>query len=115
VNCGHVPPLLLRAAGAMESLDPTATMVGAFARFHVTEDKTPLAGDDVLVLYSDGVTEAGTDRGDEFGDERLAVELRRLRQQPAGEIVAGLMDAVAAFSPGSRSDDVTVVAIRGRG
>ncbi|HEX8984568.1 MAG TPA: SpoIIE family protein phosphatase [Bryobacteraceae bacterium] len=113
VNCGHVSPMLLHGSGRMESLEPTATMVGAFAQWNATEAEAYLAPDDVLLVYSDGVTEAGTDRGDEFGEDRLARTLREHQRDSAGALVAAVMNAVADFSQGSRSDDVTVVAIRG--
>jgi sigma-B regulation protein RsbU (phosphoserine phosphatase) len=113
VNCGHVPPLLLRASGRLERLEPTATMVGAFAHWTSAEVETCIDPGDVLLLYSDGVTEAGTDRGEDFGDGRLESALRRSRGEPAESLVAAVMDSVAEFGAGSRHDDVTVVAIRG--
>src|SRR5580704_7808105 len=71
VNCGHVPPLLLRASGDMETLDPTATMIGAFRQWSCTESDVSLATGDTLLIYSDGVTEAEAPGGQEFGEERL--------------------------------------------
>src|SRR5437899_8253634 len=64
VNCAHCPPLLLRANGELEMLDSTATMLGAFARWSCTESETVLCTGDTLLLYSDGVTEAGADTGE---------------------------------------------------
>jgi sigma-B regulation protein RsbU (phosphoserine phosphatase) len=113
VNCGHVSPLLLRGSGRLETLEPTATMVGAFPRWSAVEEEAQLAPGDVLLIYSDGVTEAGTDRGEEFGEERLARTLRGRQWDSAGAMVDAVMNAVTEFSQGSRSDDVTVVAIRG--
>lgn len=112
-NCGHVAPLLLRADGRTERLDPTATMLGAFREWTSTEAETALYPGDTLLLYSDGVTEAGVDFGEEFGEERLVGVLRENQGRPAGLLVQAVVDAVANFSGGSRSDDVTVVGIRG--
>lgn len=113
VNGGHVAPLLLRGCGALERLEPTATMVGAFAQWKSVEQAVEILAGDILVLYSDGVTEAVSGAGEEFGEERLEAVLRRARAGSAAEAAAAIMDEVAAFGGGSRADDVTVVAIRG--
>ena len=113
VNCAHCPPLLLRANGELEKLDSTATMLGAFVSWTCTESETILRTGDTLLLYSDGVTEAGADSGDEFGEERLIHALRVNQLQPAEALVQAIIDDVNDFSGGARSDDVTVVALRG--
>jgi len=113
VNCGHVAPLLLRADGRMERLEATATMLGAFPVWRSGEAQTHLGVDDVLVAYSDGVTEAGIDGDEEFGEERLAAALRTHRHEPAAVLAQSIVDEVTRFGGVTRSDDVTVVAVRG--
>jgi sigma-B regulation protein RsbU (phosphoserine phosphatase) len=113
VNCGHVAPLLMRPWGEVETLDPTATMLGAFRQWRCTESEITLHPGDALLIYSDGVTEAGIDAVEEFGEERLIREMRDHQFEPAISLVQSIIDAVAHFSAGSRSDDVTVVAVRG--
>jgi sigma-B regulation protein RsbU (phosphoserine phosphatase) len=113
VNCAHCPPLLLRANGEIERLGSTATMLGAFARWDCTEAETDLCAGDTLLLYSDGVTEAGADTGEEFGDDRLFHALRVNQRQPAQPMVEAIVHDVQEFSGAARSDDVTVVALRG--
>ena len=113
VNCAHCPPLLARASGAVERLESTATMLGAFERWNCEEAEITLGAGDTLLLYSDGVTEAGVESGEEFGDERLAHTLRANRGLPAEGLVQAIVGDVGEFSAGSRSDDVTVVALRG--
>jgi sigma-B regulation protein RsbU (phosphoserine phosphatase) len=113
VNCAHCPPLLLRATGELETLDSTATMLGAFDRWNCTEAATTLNPGDTLLLYSDGVTEAGADSGDEYGEDRLIHTLRVNQSQPAEALVQAIVDDVNEFSGAARSDDVTVVALRG--
>ncbi len=114
VNCGHVAPLLLRASGCIERLEPTATMLGAFRTWSCREAQADLRAGDLLVLYSDGVTEAGIDhREEEFGEERLIGTVRENRALPAAALVQKIVDAVTDFSGAARSDDVTVVALRG--
>jgi sigma-B regulation protein RsbU (phosphoserine phosphatase) len=113
VNCAHVSPLLLRASGQIEKLDATATMLGAFQMWKCRESSAEFRRGDTLLIFSDGVTEAGIEHGDEFGEERLARILRDNAGAPAEVLVQKVVDAVSAFSGLSRSDDVTVVALRG--
>jgi sigma-B regulation protein RsbU (phosphoserine phosphatase) len=88
-------------------------MLGAFDRWTCTEAVTTLNPGDTLLLYSDGVTEAGADGGDEFGQDRLIHALRVNQSQPAEALVQAIVDDVNDFSGAARSDDVTVVALRG--
>jgi phosphoserine phosphatase RsbU/P len=113
VNCAHVSPLLLRASGEVVNLHATATMLGAFPVWKCKEASADLQRGDTLVLYSDGVTEAGIEHGEEFGEERLAAILRENVGLPAAVLVERVIEAVSQFSGPSRGDDVTVVALRG--
>jgi sigma-B regulation protein RsbU (phosphoserine phosphatase) len=113
VNCAHCPPLLLRAGGELTQLPSTATMLGAFERWSCTEAEIELRAGDTLLLYSDGVTEAGAESGEEFGEDRLIHALRVNQLLPAEALVQAIVGDVNQFSAGSRSDDVTVVALRG--
>src|SRR5579862_8242962 len=113
VNCGHVAPLLLRPWGEVVRLEPTATMLGAFRQWRCSEAEIAIHPSDTLVVYSDGVTEAGIDGDEEFGEARLIAEMRQHQFEPATTLVQSVIDAVNHFSQGARSDDVTVVAIRG--
>jgi sigma-B regulation protein RsbU (phosphoserine phosphatase) len=88
-------------------------MLGAFRDWNCTEAAVELRPRDVLVLYSDGVTEAGIDHKAEFGEDRLIRTVSENQRQPAGVLVQKIVDAVSDFSGSSRSDDVTVVALRG--
>jgi len=113
VNCAHVAPLLARESGQIEELGPTATMIGAFKNWNCTEEVVALAPGDTLVVYSDGVTEAGIDHHtEEFGEERLRRVVAQKRSAPAKELVQSIVDEVSHFSGASRSDDVTVMALR---
>jgi serine phosphatase RsbU (regulator of sigma subunit) len=113
VNCAHVSPFLLRASGELVKLDATATMLGAFQVWKCREASADLGRGDTLLLVSDGVTEAGIEHGDEFGDGRLEQVMRENPGGPASALVQKVVEAVSAFSGPSRSDDVTVVALRG--
>jgi sigma-B regulation protein RsbU (phosphoserine phosphatase) len=113
-NCAHSEPLLLRASGLLERLEPTATVVGAFARWSCGEASMDLGAGDMLTLYSDGVTEAMGAANEEFGEQRLIDTLRANRGASAGRVVQAVIDAVAAFSRGARSDDETVMVLVGQ-
>ncbi|HTS51500.1 MAG TPA: SpoIIE family protein phosphatase [Bryobacteraceae bacterium] len=109
-NCGHLPPLVMRADGSIERLMPTATVIGVFKQW-ISETRTvDLHPGDTLVLFSDGITEAGIDRGVEFGEEGLLSLIRKGRGQGAAVLVDRIIDAVA----GDRHDDATAVVLRAR-
>jgi len=113
VNCGHCAPLLLRASGGLMKLEPTASMLGAFEDWDCAEEEVSIHPGDTLLLYSDGVTEACNSTGEEFGEDRLARALRQTSDTPADNVTREIVNAVSAFSGASRTDDITVVAIRG--
>jgi sigma-B regulation protein RsbU (phosphoserine phosphatase) len=108
VNCGHPRPILLRSNGAVERLEPTAIVLGAFPNWTCEERETVLEPGDVLVVFSDGVTEAGIEGPMEFGDEGLVSILRASGTAGAQMLVDRILAAVA----GQAEDDATVVAIR---
>ncbi len=113
VNCGHCAPLLLRASGEITKLESTAPMLGAFEEWDCAEDEVRLDPGDTLLLYSDGVTEATNAAGEEFGEDRLARILLESSAPTTGDLVRDVVKAVSEFSGASRTDDITVVAIRG--
>ena len=73
-----------------------------------------LEPDDLLTLYTDGVTEAFDDAGEEFGEERLVDALRRHRDRPPESLLASLVDEVRSFSPHEQNDDLTLIVARCR-
>jgi len=112
VNCGHNAPMLLRANGTLERLKPTATVLGLFEEWDCNVTESQLASGDILVIYSDGVSEAGEsedDNTEEFGEERLTAAIRKRRQQSAGEILDGILAEVHEFSPDEQADDITLI------
>jgi sigma-B regulation protein RsbU (phosphoserine phosphatase) len=114
VNCGHNPPLLLRAGGACEKLDATATVVGLLEDWDCTVGEVTLAPGDTLVIYSDGVTEASSDADEFFGDKRLEEVLRANRQLPAAELARKIATTVHTFSGKEQEDDLTLLVARAR-
>ena len=112
-NCGHLPGLLLRRDGALERLHSTCTVLGLFAEWDCAIGECRLLPGDTLALYTDGVTEAFNDAGEEFGDERLIEALRRHRARPSHApsqaMVSSIIDEVRQFSPHEQYDDITLI------
>ncbi len=114
VNGGLNPPVLLRAGGQTDRLAPTGPAVGLFEQWHGEAAEAEIAPGDLLVLFSDGVTEAM--HGDEeFGEPRFLEELAACGGRPAADVVAAIVASVQAFSAGTQYDDLTLVVARGRG
>jgi serine phosphatase RsbU (regulator of sigma subunit)/catechol 2,3-dioxygenase-like lactoylglutathione lyase family enzyme len=114
VNCGHLCALLLRRDGTLDRLEPTSAVLGLFRQWECTVGECRLEPDDVLALYTDGVTEAFDDAGEEFGEQRLVAALRRHRDNPPASLLASLVDEVRSFSPHEQHDDLTLIVARRR-
>jgi phosphoserine phosphatase RsbU/P len=113
VNAGHNPPLLIRTSGQFEHLAEGGVFLGIMPMATYQECQASLHPGDVLVLFSDGVTEASDPNDQEFGEGRLAELVASLRDRPAAEIVDEIHKAVAVFSEGApAADDITVVVAR---
>ena len=100
VNCGHNPPLLLRADGLVERLQPTAMVVGLVEPWACDVGEVVLHPGDLLVAYSDGISEATDDNDQEFGDERLLDTVAAFRAGPLPELLDAVFDAVRRFRRG---------------
>ena len=117
-RAGHTDALLWRqATGKVEAIRPPGLGVGidtgsVFER--VTKDFTfDMATGDCLLLYTDGVNEALTLEGDEFGEARIESALIRYAPQGPNAVVDGLIAEVDAFLGGKRShDDITLIALQ---
>jgi serine phosphatase RsbU (regulator of sigma subunit) len=114
VNCGHLSALLVRRDGSVDRLAPTSTVLGLFRQWDCSVGECRLEPDDLLALYTDGVTEAFDDAGEEFGEERLVEGLRRYRARSPESLLASLLDEVRSFSPREQHDDLTLIVARRR-
>ncbi|MGA2598798.1 MAG: SpoIIE family protein phosphatase [Bryobacteraceae bacterium] len=112
VNCGHLPPFVMRAQGGIDRLEPTATVLGAFPQWVCGDGETELTPGDWLFLYTDGVTEAESASGDDFGDARLEAVLKSARGDKPEGMIDKVIGAVQSFSHGAQEDDITVVALQ---
>ena len=99
-NAGHNPPVIVRADGAHEELPGGGPVVGILPTIEYREYLAHLDVGDVLVIYSDGVTEAKNPAGKEFDIAGLARSVTPHRDAPAATIVAEINQAVAAFTAG---------------
>jgi phosphoserine phosphatase RsbU/P len=111
-NCGHNPPLLVRASGEIERLGATATVLGLFANWNCEVKKIAVGPGDVLVIYTDGVTEAPDQAGEEFGESRLLEIVRTHSQLPVKDLLSEILAEVQHFSGTSQADDLTLVIAR---
>jgi len=108
-NAGHNPPILVRANGTAEMLDGGGPVLGILAAAPYQEMRAKLDHGDMLVLYSDGVTEANNPDFEQFDDERFIQVLKQHRHQPATAIVEAVTRAVTEFCAGAaQADDITL-------
>lgn len=112
VNAGHNPPILIDGeAGEVSMLKTGGIALGALDDARYDEAVLKLSPGSVLVLYTDGVTEAV--RGDElFGEERLIEAVKRSKRLSAKEILGHIEGEVAGFSTGAQADDMTLVVLK---
>jgi serine phosphatase RsbU (regulator of sigma subunit) len=115
INCGHLAGLLLRADNALERLESTSTVLGLFAAWDCTIAECQLAPDDLLVLYTDGVTESFNDAGQEFGEEGILSSLTRHRGLRPAEMVQAILADVQSFGLKEQHDDITLIVASCRG
>jgi len=115
VNAGHPPPLVVRSDSECEviELHEGGTAIGLFPDSVYGQGEIRLGVGDLVLIYSDGVTEAENREGEEFGRERLAELARSGSTLDLGRLESRILDAVAEFRDGvGQQDDVTVVLLR---
>jgi phosphoserine phosphatase RsbU/P len=112
VNCGHLCALVLRRDGTLDRLESTSTVLGLFRDWECSVGECRLEKDDLLALYTDGVTEAFDGAGEEFGEDRLVDALRRHRDRPSKALLGALVEEVRSFSPEEQQDDLTLIVAR---
>jgi len=112
-NAGHNPPLLLRADGRVQYLLEGGVALGVLPDARYEERPVALQPGDVLLLYTDGVSEAESPTGEQFGTRRLEQCLKRVAGGTAHEILKGVVDEVTAYAgEHGVSDDLTLVVVK---
>ncbi len=113
VNAGQNPPIVRRVSGAMERLVSGGVALGMFELSTYTAGDTSLAPGDVLVLYSDGITEAENKQGVFFDEAGLEAVINRHWWEDAATLGKAIVTSVEAHATDTRlADDLTVLAIR---
>lgn len=116
-NAGHQPPLVLRNTGRKEDpavlLRPTGAAIGLVENAEFGEKTVDLQEGDLLVLYTDGVTEAMNIHNQEFGRQRLEASIRQAQRLPVKEVIQKIRLGLEQFSEGkSFADDTTMMVCR---
>ncbi|HTD21207.1 MAG TPA: SpoIIE family protein phosphatase [Terriglobales bacterium] len=118
VNAGHNPPLLLRSWNEkweISRLDVGGTVVGLLESFPYQQGQVTLAPDDVLVAFTDGISEAMNSNEEEWGEKNLiaTIECNSNSKLPAAELLKCILQAADAFVAGAQQhDDMTLVVLR---
>jgi sigma-B regulation protein RsbU (phosphoserine phosphatase) len=112
-NAGHNPPLLLDKTGNSRFLEHGSQPLGMFRDTRYHEYYLTTEPGEILVLYTDGVTEAQNPKGEEFGRERLAEAVKANRQLGARELISAVQNVVIDWTDGrGATDDVTYFVIK---
>jgi serine phosphatase RsbU (regulator of sigma subunit)/pSer/pThr/pTyr-binding forkhead associated (FHA) protein len=113
INAGHNPPLIVHEAGIVEQLGASGPPLGIMPEFAYREGRTQLQPGDLLVAYSDGVTETVNAKGDEFGATRLQDLISRNINSSASGLRDKIEAALSAFAQGTPAvDDITLVIVK---
>lgn len=112
-NAGHNVGLLFRSDGRVERLEATGMPLGLFPVVEYEKVVTTLAPGELMLLYTDGITEAANPKGDEFGLERLQAVVSKYTSEPLVAIAVAIETAVEVFADGTPfGDDRTMVMLR---
>lgn len=116
-SAGHPPPLVIRAAGTVEPVSADGVLLGVFADAHYAEAEVDLDLSDVIVLYTDGVTEqrAQPDLFNEVQLGRLVRNVRTGRRADAEATAQLILDTVVGLNPREVRDDIALLVARVRG
>ena len=115
-SAGHPPALLLRANGELELLSQGGMLLGVMPATPYVCGSFELKAGDVLMVYSDGITESVNFTGEEFGYGRLEDQLRRAQTGPADAVLFSVLGAVQDFAATSPLvDDMSLAIVRRAG
>ena len=111
-NAGHNPPFLVGPNG-VRRLETGGLIVGLFDATEFEEETLPLTAGDMLVVFTDGVSEALNKEGEEFGDDRLLASIQAVPDATAEAMLARVFESVVKFTAGvAPSDDITALVVR---
>ncbi len=112
-NAGHLPPIVVRK-GVPLRLDVNGTVIGAFSFAQYNESQIQLEPGDLMVCFTDGITEPENDFGEMFGEDRLAEVLVKNAGRSSEEIIASVLESVQVWtgSTPELQDDMTLLVAR---
>jgi len=115
VNAGHNPPVVYRSSdGSIEELMPTGIVLGAVERREFFSRTLDIRTGDIIVMYTDGITESINAREEMFGEERLHSIIRMHARLPAQEILKKILESVQQFTGDMpQFDDITLMVVKG--
>jgi phosphoserine phosphatase RsbU/P len=112
VNAGQNPPAVLHGDGCIDWLEPTGAPVGLFSNAKWQERTVPLNPGDLIIAYTDGVSEASGSSGEEWGVHGLLQAANACKMQTADNLVRSILGSMDDFSRGIQTDDATVAVVR---
>ncbi len=113
INCGHVPPVIVRPGSEPIQLTEGGMVIGLFEDSQYERGHVKFQPGDILILCTDGITEAMDAQNDEFGLERLIASVSQVHEHKAKDIVLKVCDDVTVFSKGgTHMDDKVMLAIK---
>jgi sigma-B regulation protein RsbU (phosphoserine phosphatase) len=107
-NAGHNYPMLVRSNGELCNLDKGGLILGAFPDAIYQEGRVKVQPNDVLIMYTDGLSEAQNDTEEEFGEKRILDLVIKHRALPAQKIIDEILMSVNFYAP-KPQDDLTMV------
>ncbi len=111
VNAGHNPPFLFSSDGR-RTLDHGGIPLGIMPDWKYEMGEVLMSPGDLLVMYSDGITEAGLSGGEEYGEKRLISLISAIKNRPLPEIQRSVLSSVRAWAGKDPEDDMTLVIVR---
>ena len=113
VNAGHMPPLLMREDGSWERLTEGGIALGMFDHSMYTTGRVTIQPDEVLAIYSDGITEAENPAGQPFDEAGLEATLIAHRHESLAALGAAVVRSVEVYTADTRlADDLTILLLR---
>jgi sigma-B regulation protein RsbU (phosphoserine phosphatase) len=113
INAGHEPPMIVRSNGAVELLDIADIVIGVVPEIAYSINELKLNKNDLLIIFTDGVTEAFDEEGEQFGQERLKELLKGCVGADAPWVVQQVLSTLDCFrGKGTQTDDITMLLLK---
>jgi len=112
-NAGHCYPYLFKASEESMRLDVGGLVIGAFEEFDYSEDAVSFDPGDILLIFSDGITEAVDQSGEQYTEERLYNVIQENRNASAEQLIENIIESVKVFTgESSQVDDMTLIVMK---